>query len=358
MFDSFGPEKILQIHDPKSKTRGAVVIDNTCMGPGKGGIRMSPTVTVDECCRLARSMTWKNALAELPFGGAKGCIACDPKAIDAEKKREIVQKFSKELKPICPSQYIAGPDMNMGEQEMRWFSEANGSLKSCTGKPAEMGGIPHELGSAGYGIFHAASVACEHSGLDVQDARIAIEGFGNVGFFSAKFFSEHGATIVAVSDSSGAVYDKKGLDFKMLSDAKKTSGHLAGFGGKKTLPTREILTVNADILVTAAIPDLVSRHDAAKMPFKIIIEGSNLPVPDDVEKILHKKGVLVIPDFVANAGGVISSYVEHIGGTQKDMFKTVEERIRKNTNKVLERTTLSMTPREAALGIAMERVLG
>lgn len=357
MFDAFGPEKILQIYDPKSMAKGFVVIDNTNLGPGKGGIRMTPSVTIEEGFRLARSMTWKNALAELPFGGAKGCIVCDPKAIDPEKKKNIIQTFSKELKPICPSQYIGGPDMNMGEQEMRWFAEANGSLKSCTGKPVEMGGIPHELGSAGYGIFHAASIACEHNEMDLQDSRIAIEGFGNVGFFSAKFFSESGATIIAVSDSSGTVYDRKGLDFKTLIEAKKATGHVTGYA-KKILPTREILTVDADILVTAAIPDLISKHDTAKMAFKIIIEGSNIPVPDDVEKILHKRGVLVIPDFVANAGGVISSYVENIGGTQKDMFKIVEERIRKNTSKVLERTALSITPREAALGIAIERVVG
>ncbi|MBI5355434.1 MAG: Glu/Leu/Phe/Val dehydrogenase [Candidatus Aenigmarchaeota archaeon] len=358
MFDAFGPEKILQTYEPKSMTRGIVVIDNTSLGPGKGGIRMTHSATIEECFRLARLMTWKNALAELPFGGAKGFIVCDPKAISMERKKEVVQRFSCDLKPICPSQYIAGPDMNMGEQEMRWFADANGSLKSCTGKPVEMGGIPHELGSAGYGIFHAAAVACEHNGMDIQDSKIAIEGFGNVGFFSAKFFSENGATIVAISDSSGTVYDSKGLDFKTLSEAKKIAGHVAGFGGRKILSTREILTVNADILVTAAIPGLISKHDIPKMAFKIVIEGSNIPVSNDVEKSLHKKGVLVIPDFVANAGGVISSYVEHIGGTQRDMFKVVEDRIRKNTSKVLERTTLSTTPREAAMGIAMERVVG
>ncbi|EFK95866.1 glutamate dehydrogenase, partial [sediment metagenome] len=144
VFDGLGPEKILEVYNPKVGMRGFVVIDNLSLGPGKGGIRMTPTVSVDEVSRLARAMTLKCAMAELPFGGAKSGIIADPKMLSKEKKEEIVRAFSEALKPVCPNMYVAAPDMNMGEEEMRWFAGANGSNKACTGKPADMGGLPHE----------------------------------------------------------------------------------------------------------------------------------------------------------------------------------------------------------------------
>ncbi len=165
-FDEFGPEKILQVYDPKVGMQGFVVIDNTARGPGKGGIRMTPSVSVDEVSRLARAMSFKTALADLPFGGAKSGIVADSKKLSPEKKKLIVESFARALKVVCPSQYISAPDMNMAEREMEWFVKANGHQNAATGKPAKMtisgktyNGIPHELGSTGFGVFHATSVA-------------------------------------------------------------------------------------------------------------------------------------------------------------------------------------------------------
>ena len=167
-YDEFGPEKILSVYNAKTGMKGFVVIDNTALGPGKGGIRMTPTVTTEEVARLARTMTWKCALANLPFGGAKSGIVADDKKISREKKEEIVRSFSESLKIVCPDLYIAAPDMYMGEREMEWFAKANGNFKACTGKPKSMGGLPHELGSTGFGVYHAARVAARYTNLDLK----------------------------------------------------------------------------------------------------------------------------------------------------------------------------------------------
>ena len=161
-FDEIGPEKIIEVYHPGLNMRGILVIDNTALGPGKGGIRMTPTVDKEEVFRLARTMTWKCSIAGLPFGGAKSGIIADPKQMSQKEKFSIVAAFSKALKNMCPEQYVAAPDINMAEEEMRVFAKANSSMKSCTGKPADIGGIPHELGSTGYGVYHATIVALKH----------------------------------------------------------------------------------------------------------------------------------------------------------------------------------------------------
>ncbi len=365
-FDEFGPEKIFEVWDPKTKMHGFVVLDNLARGPGKGGIRFTPTVSVEEVARLARAMTWKNALAGLPFGGAKAGIIGDDKKMGREEKKKIIQSFSKAIKAICPKLYVAGPDMNTAEEEMRWFSEANGSWKACTGKPAEMCvehskgkkcGIPHEYGSTGFGVYHATMIAAKYARLDLKNSSIAIEGFGNVGWFAAKYLTEYGAKLVAVSDSKGAIYKKGGLDFKRLDRVKKDYGTVTRYPGGKVLGGKEILRLEVDILITAAVPDLIRNDDVKKIKAKIIVEGSNIPTTPGIEETLHKKGVLVVPDFVANAGGVISSYAEYKGKNPDQMFKLVERKIKSNTELVLKRSfQKKIKPRDAAMEIAKERV--
>ncbi len=357
MHDEFGPEKIITVYDAKAGMKGFLVIDNTALGPGKGGIRMTPTVSSEEVARLARAMTWKCALADLPFGGAKSGIVADDRKISKEKKKEIVLSFAKALKRLSPSHYVAAPDMNMAEEEMRWYVEGNGDKRSVTGKPADMGGLPHELGSTGYGVYHAADLAARHAGIDLSDATVAIEGFGNVGWFAAKYITEHGAKLVAVSDSKGTAYDKDGLDFNKLAKIKKEKGSVIHYHGAECNECDHILDIDADILITAAIPDLIKAGDVDRLKFKIIVEGSNIPMTRDVEELCHRIGILVVPDFVANAGGVISSYVEHIGGDEKKMREMVKEKIRKNTEMVLkESIAKDCPPRDTALEIAKKRV--
>jgi len=357
-FDGYGPQKIIQVYNPKVGLNGFLVIDNTALGPGKGGIRMTSTVSVDEVSKLARAMTWKCALAELPFGGAKSGIVSDSDFPTKEKKAQLIKAFAESLKGVVPDEYVSAPDMNVGEEEMRIFAETIGSNKACTGKPADMGGLPHELGSTGFGVFHATKVAAEHIGLDLANATVAIEGFGNVGSFAGKFLSEAGAKLVGVSDIKGLVVSKKGLEYEGLMDAVKEKGSVVEYKGESEKKDRhDVISLDVDILVTAAVPNLIKLHEIEKVKARLIVEGSNIPMTQEVEENLADKGVTVIPDFVANAGGVISSYVEYIEGSEKDMFKTVEEKLTKNTKTVLERAGEKNYTRLTALRIAKERVM-
>jgi len=357
-YDEFGPEMIVNVYNPELNVHGFVVIDNTGLGPGKGGIRMTPSVTVDEVRKLARAMTWKNALAELPFGGAKAGIVANSKQLEPKQKDEIVRAFAKALRTIVPELYVAAPDMYMPEHEMGIFAETLGTPKACTGKPKSMGGLPHELGSTGFGVFHAAVVGANHIGMDIAGATVAIEGFGNVGTFAAKFLSEAGATIVSVSDSKGCAYDPEGLDYEKLMKVKQETGSVTNYSGCSVMPSKDIIFADANILIPAAVPNLIVANDVKNIKAKLIVEGSNIPMEHHVEELLDKRDVHVVPDFVANAGGVISSFVEYKGGTEDEMFKLVEEKIVKNTNMVLDLAEeIKKTPRQAALSVAKKRVL-
>ncbi len=368
--DEYGPEYVIEVYNKKIGLKGVLVIDSLNRGPGKGGIRMTPTVDVSEVFRLARTMTWKNALAELPFGGAKAGIKASPEDIkNPGRKKALIQAFSKALKPIVPKLYIAGPDVNTGEQEMQWFFEANGDWKACTGKPANVCmklfgkkggkcGIPHEYGSTGFGVAHATVVAAKHIGLDIKGATVAIEGFGNVGTFASQHLSDFGAKVVAVSDSKGVIYNKNGLDVQKLYKVKQKAGSVVNYMPGKVLPNKEIFELPVDILIPGALPDVITKDNVNKIKAKIVVEAANIPTTPEMEDILHKKGILVVPDFVANAGGVISSYAEYRGKNPKKMFELVEKRIKKNVRIVLERARKErVKPRDAALKIAKERIV-
>ncbi|OGI15784.1 hypothetical protein A3K63_00215 [Candidatus Micrarchaeota archaeon RBG_16_49_10] len=352
--DSFGPERVLQVSDRK-KLYGFLVIDNTVLGPGKGGIRLAPGVTAEEVAGLARAMTWKNSIAGLPFGGAKAGILWDGKT----DKNELMRGFARALKPFIPEMYIAGPDMNTGEEQMKVFAEEIGTKKASTGKPADMGGLPHELGSTGFGVAESAEVAAEYAGVKTEGATVAIEGFGNVGTFTAKFLSEKGMKIVAVSDSKGYVYEKGGLDVERLVKVKAEQGSVTKYKGAEVFSQQEkLFEMKVDILIPGARPNVIHEGNKGKVRARMIVEAANIPITKEIEEEYHKKGVLVVPDFVANAGGVISSYVEYIGGNEKEMFKTVREKVRANTKKVLDESrSKGISPRDAALKIAKERIL-
>ncbi len=354
VYDIWGPEKIIEVHDPKTGMRGFTVIHSTALGPAKGGIRMEPDVTKEEVFGLARAMTWKCALADLPFGGGKSGIIADPKK---ENKQEIVAAFARAIKPVCPSQYVAAPDMNMGEKEMATFANTNGDMKSITGKPISMGGIPHELGSTGFGVYLSTLVALKHKSINVEGATIAIEGFGNVGQFTAKFLAENGAKIVAVSDSKGTMYNPDGFDVEKLIDIKNTTRAVKNYPQGEQKTNEELFELEVDVLVPGARPDVIRERNVDKIKAKIVVEAANIPMTEVMELRLHEKGILVIPDFVANAGGVISSYVEYSGGTNDDAFRMIEEKTNKNTELVLTHAEeKDIIPREAALEIAKERI--
>jgi len=352
--DELGPEKIVITYDPKTKTKGILVIDNTALGPGKGGIRLVPDVTVTEVCRLARVMTLKTAMAELPFGGAKSGVKGNPRG----DKAAMLKAFGKALKNLCITEYIAAPDMNTGEEEMRAFVEGAGTPKAATGKPKDLGGLPHELGSTGFGVSESAEVAADFAGVGLKGTTVAIEGFGNVGSFTMKFLTEKGAKVVAVSDSKGTIYDENGLDYETLMNTKKEKGTVTAHSSGKKLSGDELFYLDVGVLIPGARPDVINEKNVEKVRAKIVVEAANIPVKLDSEVVLHKKGILIVPDMVANAGGVISSYTEHIGGTNEQAFSMIGEKVRKNTKLVLEKSkNESIPPRDAAMSIAKERVL-
>jgi len=353
--DEFGPEKIIEIYDQSVGLKAVVVLDNLSLGPGKGGIRMTPSVDVEEVFRLARTMTWKNSIASLPFGGAKSGIIFDPKA-HPEKKKQIMIAFGRALKNIAPKMYIAAPDIATGEEEMRWFVEGNGSLKSATGKPKDLGGLPHELGSTGFGVAHAAVIAVRHKKLDLSEVKFAVEGFGNVGSFAAKFLTEWGAHLVAASDSKGCIYNPSGIDFSKLEEVKKNTSSVINYSGEK-LPNEKIFELPVDVLIPAALPDVITPANVNKINAKIVVAGGNIVMREAEEQRLHERGVLVVPDFVANAGGVISSYAEYRGYDEQKMFALIEKKIKKNTRIVLkDAKNKGWSPLNAAMQIAKKRV--
>jgi len=361
--DEWGPEILMEVYDPKTKMHGFLCVDNTFLGPGKGGIRMTPDVDAEEVFRLARTMTWKNALAELPFGGAKAGIVADPKKITKEQKKKIIQAFSIALKPLCPSQYIAAPDVNTGEEEMRWFVEANGSWQSATGKPANLCygndkcGIPHELGSTGCGVAYATQVAAKHAGIDLKNTTIVVEGFGNVGSFAAKYLQEMGAKIVAVSDSKGTIYNMNGLDVVKLNDVKKATGSVVNYRPGEVKLQKDIFSLPVDIIIPAALTDSINCKNVKDVKAKIIIEAANIAITEEAEDILRERNVIVVPDFVANAGGVISSYAEYKGLTHEKMFELVKSKIVRNTKIALEECDKrKLCAHKIVLDIAKERV--
>lgn len=364
--DEFGPEMIIEVYDSKTKLRGILVIDNTALGPSKGGMRMTPSVTVEEVFRLARVMTWKCAMAGLPFGGAKSGVIADPKKMSHDEKKALVQAFGRALRPVCPKLYIGAPDVNTGEEEMRWFSEAVGSWKACTGKPAEMCiatetdhkcGIPHEYGSTGWGVAVAARTAADILGFDMRGATVAVEGFGNVGSFSAKYLASMGARIVAASDSKGTIYNPDGISYEKLAEIKASSGTVTNYRPGEVFPGEKLFELPVDILIPAALADSINEKNVDSIKAKIIVEGANIPAKAEIEERLHRRGILVVPDFVANAGGVISSYSEIRGKHPEDMMALVEKKIAVAVKAVLRLAKKkNIKPRDAAVEIAAERV--
>ena len=353
--DKFGPEYIVKVYDPKIGMEGFLIIDNTVLGPGKGGLRMTPDVSEEEVFRLARVMTWKNALAGIPFGGAKAGIKWFGGS--SQLKKQYIQSFARAIKLFTPQKYITAPDVNTGEKEMQWFIDATGNRRSATGKPIKKGGLPHELGSTGFGVAEAAKIASELKNINIKETTIAIEGFGNVGKFAFKFLNKMGARIVAVGDTGGIIYNKKGLREQKLLKLKSQRKSVKEYSDGQGFPRSKIFNLPVDILILASVTDIINESNKNKIKAKIIVEGANIPMKENIENELFKKGILIVPDMIANAGGVISSYAEYQGYSTKKMFEMIERKINKVTKLVLEESLKSnKNPREVALKIAKAKI--
>lgn len=364
MQDKFGPEYVVKIYDPELEMKGYLVIDNTVLGPGKGGIRMTPDVTEEEVRRLARAMTLKNALAGIPFGGAKSGIRWQL-GNDLAAKKKFIQSFARKIKVFTPKKYIAGPDVNTSEKEMQWFVEATGGWRTATGKPAnfcmqvfgkpgQKCGIPHEFGSTGFGVAQATSVVSKIAGYDLKNLSVAIHGFGNVGTFTYRILNNIGVKIIALADKSGAVFSEKGFDRKELEEIIKNKKSLAEYKKGEIIKSEDFWRVPADIMIPASVTDVINQTNKDKIKSKIIIEAANIPMSEAVENELFEKGILIVPDIIANSGGVVSSYAEYRGYNPKQMFVVVSRKIKKIVSAVMEESIKkNKNPRQVALELAI-----
>jgi glutamate dehydrogenase (NAD(P)+) len=351
--DDLGPEKVIGIYVPKLDLRGIVVVDNTAAGPAMGGCRMAPDVTLEECFRLARAMTFKNAAAGLPHGGAKSVIVADPR-MAPERKELVIRAFAHAIRDV--RDYIMGPDMGVNERAMAWVDDEIGR---AVGRPREVGGIPlDEIGATGFGVAIAAEVAQEFCDVKLVGARVAIQGFGAVGKHAAKFLAARGAVLVAAADSKGAIENPGGLDVAALAALKDGGASVSEFAGGRKLAPDAIVGVDCDILIPAARPDVITMANVDSIRAKLILQGANIPATTDAERRIHERGILSLPDFIVNAGGVICAAVEYQHGTQTTAFQAIEERIRFNTRAVLEAMRRDkVSPRQAAVTLARARVL-
>jgi len=350
--DDLGPQKIVHIYEPGVDLKAILVVDNVAAGPAIGGTRMAPDVSLEECVRLARAMTLKNAAAGLPHGGGKSVIFADP-SISAPEKERIMRAFAGAIGDI--TDYIPGPDMGTDEQCMGWVKDEIGR---AVGLPREIGGIPlDEIGATGFGLAAAADVAKDYCGLDLKGARVAIQGFGAVGRHAARFLAGQGAVLVAAADSAGTLSDPNGLNLEALVALKRNGKRLTDAVDGEKRDREAIVGIDCDIWIPAARPDVLHEKNVEQVKARIILEGANIPATEAAERRLHERGVLVVPDFIANAGGVICAAVEFHGGSEAAAFAAIEEKIARNTREVLEAMKISgAQPRDAAITLAEQRV--
>ena len=306
LMDEWGPEKIVCVSHRRTGMRGVLVIDNTARGMGKGGTRMAPTVTVGEVARLARNMTWKWAAADMFYGGAKAGIAADPGQPD---KEAVLRAFARALHNEVPAEYVFGLDMGLTEDDAAVIVDELGRA-AAVGTPHVLGGLPYDaLGITGYGVAESAHAAAEFADVDVAaGARVSIQGFGAVGTAAARRLAELGATVVAISTACGVLYDADGFDIDDLCRARQAHGDdvVLQLPGSR-LKAGEELTLDAEILIPAALQDVIDEEVARNIKAKLIVEGANLPTNAQAQHILFERGIAVVPDFIANAGGVIAA---------------------------------------------------
>ncbi|TDD49897.1 Glu/Leu/Phe/Val family dehydrogenase [Saccharopolyspora elongata] len=361
--DEWGPEKVVCVSDARTGMRGVLVIDNTARGTGKGGTRMSPTVTVGEVARLARVMTWKWAAVDLFHGGAKAGIFADP---DSPDKERIVRAFARRLADQIPASYVAGLDMGMTEHDAAIIQDELGDRGAAVGVPESLGGVPYDqLGVTGHGVAEAVDAALARQGRSVAGARVALQGFGAVGAAAAKRLHELGAQLVALSTIDGSVHDPDGLDVPQWLDARAEFGDacVAKASAQQRIPRGEELLVDCDVLIPAAGQDVIDEAVAAGIRAGLVVEGANLPTTPEARRLLATREITVVPDFIANAGGAIAAgfamdaRYSAFRPEPTAILRAVAERTRSNTVLVLDTAQSDgVLPHQAALDLAKQRV--
>jgi glutamate dehydrogenase (NAD(P)+) len=350
--DGLGPTKIVHVYEPSIQLRAILVVDNVARGPAIGGVRMAEDVSVEECFRLARAMTFKNAAAGLPHGGGKVVLFGDPR-MDKAHKETLIRGLAKALR--MEEDYIFAPDMGTDEQCMAWVRDEIGRVVAL---PREIGGIPlDEIGATGWGLLNATEVAVDFCGLALGGARVVIQGYGAVGRHAARFLSEAGAILVGVADSQGATYNQAGLDILALNRLKDEGASVADYPGGERLDRDAVVSLPCDIWIPAARPDVVNESNVDQLQARLVVQGANIPFTEGAEQTLRERGVLVVPDFIANAGGVICAAMELHGSTETAALQAIQEKVRRNTQSVLEDArNRQIPPRQAALELAEARV--
>lgn len=342
------PAKQVIVSLPVTMDNGAIkvfegyrVIHSTILGPSKGGIRFDPEVNLDEVKALAAWMTWKCAVVDIPYGGAKGGVACQPREMSPGEIERLMRAYTQAMSDVFgPDQDIPAPDMGTGPREMAWlmdqYSRNKGMTVSAvvTGKPIVMGGSLGRTEATGRGVMVTALAAMEKLKINPFKATCAVQGFGNVGSWAASLLEERGLKVLAVSDISGAYYNERGIDIKAaLEHRDKNRGSLEGFTGAGKITNEELLTLPVDLLVPAAKEDVITHHNAHTIQAKLIVEGANGPTSSKADSIIYDKGISVVPDILANAGGVTVSYFEWV--QNRLGYKWTAERVNRRSDRIM-----------------------
>lgn len=354
---------------------GYRVQHNQSRGPFKGGLRYHPNVDLEHFVALAEIMTWKTSLLDLPFGGAKGGINCNAAELSVEELEILTKRYVQRLSMLIgPDRDIPAPDLGTGPREMAWILDAYAHQAGfnpgvVTGKPVELGGSPGRLEATGYGVAQIAAMASAAQGIDIDGATVAIQGVGNVGTHAARTFTKLGAKVVALSDSRCGIHNAAGIDVEetldQIVEVKKQHKSLQDLEDDfEKITNGELLELNVDLLVPAAIGGVIDEQNAGRIRAKMIVEGANMPVTCSADSLLREKGVVVIPDILANAGGVTASYLEWVQNRQRyqwsksTVFENLKNRLQQAWETVVERCAADdLNYREAAYVIAVERII-
>ncbi len=371
------PKRVLEVSVPVRMDDGRIRIftgyrvqHNMSRGPAKGGIRFHPDVTLDEVKALAMWMTWKCALVNIPFGGAKGGVICDPKAMSPQELEHLTRRFTSEISIIIgPEKDIPAPDVYTTPQIMAWIMDTFSMQKGysipgvVTGKPLAIGGSLGRDKATARGCLYVVDEAMKTLQLQVEGARVAIQGFGNAGMHAATLMAERGYRIVAASDSRGGVANQKGLDVRGLVAHKSETGSVVGFGGGEPMSNKDVLECDCDVLVPAALEKVITQENASKIRAKIVAEAANGPTLPEADRILHERGVMVLPDILANAGGVTVSYFEWVQDLQENFWEEdeINERLKRKMTRAFRETheqavRHGVNMRTGAYAVAVERV--
>ena len=349
------PERILQVTLPVRMDNGHIqkfegyrVQHSTSRGPAKGGIRYHPGVTLDEVKALATWMTWKCAVVNIPFGGGKGGVTCNPKEMSMTELEHLTRRYASAILPLIgPQQDIPAPDVYTNSQVMAWIMDTYSMTKGypipgvVTGKPIALGGSLGRNEATGRGVFYTVASAAQHLGISIKGAKVVVQGFGNAGSIAAQLLASHEAQVVAASDSRGCVYNIHGLDIPMLMKHKERTGSVVGFADSELISAAELLALGCDILIPAALENTIDADNAGMVKAKIVGEAANGPVTPAGDAILEDKGAFVIPDILCNAGGVTVSYFEwvqdeqHLFWEAQDVYNRLERVMKSSFAEVL-----------------------